>query len=74
MFHQEFCLYHGTNHQIDEENRILYLEHKVLRSLGSNQVEIYGSTNSNTSKLAVKVSCAHIIIIGNRCNVGIEAN
>jgi hypothetical protein len=21
MFHQELCFYHGTNHQVDEENK-----------------------------------------------------
>jgi hypothetical protein len=75
MFHQKHCLYHGTNHQVDEENETLYLDHKMLRNLGSNQAEVHGSTNSNTSKLAIRVSWAHkCIIVGNRCNVGIEPN
>jgi hypothetical protein len=55
MFHQELCLYHGTNHQVDEENKTLYLDHRILRSLGSNQAKIHGSTDSNTSKLVVGV-------------------
>jgi hypothetical protein len=47
----------------------------VSKSLGSNQVKIHGSTTSDTSKLVVGVSCAHIcIIIGNRCNVGTKPN
>ncbi len=37
MFHQEICLYHGTNHQVDEEKKILYLDHKVLKNLGLDQ-------------------------------------
>jgi hypothetical protein len=33
-------------------------------------VQIHGSTNFHTSKLAARVSCAQkFIIIGNRCNV-----
>jgi hypothetical protein len=39
MFYQELCLYHGTNHKVDEENRTLYLDHKMSRSLGLDQVE-----------------------------------
>jgi hypothetical protein len=71
MFHQELCLYHGTIHKVDKEDRTLYLDHIMSRSLGLDQVEIHGNTNSNTSKLVVRVSCAHICItIGNRCNVG----
>ncbi len=71
MFHQELFLYHGTNHQVDEENITLYLDHIMSRSLGSYKKEVHGSTDSNTSKLAVGVSCAHrCIIVGNRCNVG----
>jgi hypothetical protein len=47
----------------------------MSKTLGSDQVEVHGSTDSNTSKLAIGVSCAHIcIIISSKCNVGIEAN
>jgi hypothetical protein len=63
MFHQELCFYHGTNHQVDEENKTLYLDHKMSTSLGLNQAEVHGSTNFNTSKLVVGVSCAHKCII-----------
>jgi len=43
--------------------------------LGLDQVKIHGSTNSNTFKLAVGVSCAQgCIIVGNRCNVGTKPN
>jgi hypothetical protein len=66
--------YHGNDHKVGEENITFYLYHKVSKSLGSNQVKIHG-TNSNTSKLAVGVSCAHkCIIIGSRCNVGMKPN
>ncbi len=45
------------------------------RSLGLNQAEIYGNTNSYTSKLATRIPCAHIcIFIGNRCNVSTKPN
>jgi hypothetical protein len=67
MFHQELCLYHGTNHQVDEENRTFYLDHKMSRSLGSNQAKVHGSTNFNTSKLVIGVSCAHsasLLVVG----------
>jgi hypothetical protein len=75
MFHKKLYLYHGTNYQVDEENETLYLNHRMLRSLGSNQEKIHGNTNFDTSKLANGVSCAHrCIIIGSRCNVGIEPN
>jgi hypothetical protein len=75
MFHQKLYIYHGTNHQVDEENKTLYINHKLLRSLGLDQVKVHGSTNFNTSKLAIEVSCARIcIIVGNGCNVGIEPN
>jgi len=47
------------NYQVDEENGTLYLDHKVSRSLGSDQEKVHGSTNFNTSKLANGVSCAH---------------
>jgi hypothetical protein len=70
-FIQELCLYHGTNHKAYEEDKTLYLDHKVSKSLGSDQVEIHGSTDFDTSKLAIGISCAHrCIIIGSRCNVG----
>jgi hypothetical protein len=36
MFHKKLCLYHGTNHQVDEENKTLYLDHRMSKSLGSN--------------------------------------
>jgi len=39
MFHQELCFYHGTNHKANEENKTLYLDHRMLRSLGSNQTK-----------------------------------
>jgi hypothetical protein len=42
----------------------------MSRSLGLDQTKIYGSTNFDTSKLAIGVPCAHIcIFIGSRCNV-----
>jgi hypothetical protein len=28
MFHQELCLYHGTNHKGDEENKTFYMDTK----------------------------------------------
>ncbi len=38
--------------------------------MGLDQAEIHGSTNFNTSKLVVGVSCAHkCIIVGSGCNV-----
>jgi len=65
----------GINYKADEKDVTIYLDHKVLRSLGSNQTKIYGNTNFDTSKLVVGISYAHrCIIIGNRCNVGIEPN
>jgi hypothetical protein len=75
MFHKKLYLYHGTNHQVDEENGTFYLDHKVLRSLGLDQVEMHGNTNFDTSKLAIGVSRAHkCIIVGSRCNVGTKPN
>jgi len=48
-----------------------YLDHKVSTSLGLDQAKVHGSTNYNTSKLEVGISCAHkCIIIGSGCNVG----
>jgi hypothetical protein len=47
----------------------------MFKSLGLNQIEVHGNTNLNISKLGVGVSCAHIcIIVGSRCNVGIQPN
>jgi hypothetical protein len=75
MFHREFCFYHGTIHKVDEEDKTFYLDHKVLKNLGLNQVKIHRSTNFDTSKLVVGISCAHkCITIGNRCNFNIESN
>jgi hypothetical protein len=75
MFHQELCLYHGTNYKADEEDVTIYLDHRIFKNLGSNQTKIYGNTNFDPSKLVVGISYAYIcIIIGNRCNVGIEPN
>jgi hypothetical protein len=75
MFHKNFCLYHGTNHQVDEENDTFYLDHRVSRGLGSDKKKVHGSTNYDTSKLANGVSCAHrCIIVGSRCNAGTEPN
>jgi hypothetical protein len=46
-----------------------------VKNLRSNQAKIHGSTNFDTPKLIVGVSCAHrCIIIGNMCNVGIKPN
>jgi hypothetical protein len=71
MFHQELRLYHGTNHQVDKENKTFYLDHIMSNNLGLDQAKVHGSIDSNTSKLAVGVSCAHIcIIVGSGCNVG----
>jgi hypothetical protein len=65
----------GTNHKTNEENITFYLDHRMSRSLGLDQVEIHRSTNFYTSKLAIGVSCAHkCITIGNKCNVGTESN
>ncbi len=73
MFHQELCFYHGTKYKVDEEDKTFYLDHRMLRNLGSYQAKIHRSTNFDTSKLAIGVSCAHkCIIIGNRCNVGMN--
>jgi hypothetical protein len=33
MFHQELCLHHGTNDKAIEEDRTLYLDHRMSRSL-----------------------------------------
>jgi hypothetical protein len=41
-------VHHGTNHKANEEDKTFYLDHKVLRSLGSYQVEIHGNTNIDT--------------------------
>jgi hypothetical protein len=68
-FIKNFGFYHGTTHKVDEEDKTFYLDHKVSRSLGSYQVEIHRSTNFDTSKVAIGISCAHkCIIIGNKCN------
>jgi hypothetical protein len=75
MFHKKLYLYHGTNHKVDEEDRTFYLDHRVPKNLGSNQIDIHGSTNFDTSKLVIGVSCAHkCIIVGNWCNVGKKPN
>jgi len=75
MFHQELCFYHGINHKDDEEDITFYLDHIMSKSLGSDQTKIHGNTNFDTSKLVVRISCAHIcIIISSRCNVSIEPN
>jgi hypothetical protein len=36
---QKLCLYHGINHKANEEDVTIYLDHRVLRSLGSNQTK-----------------------------------
>jgi hypothetical protein len=71
MFHRKLCLYHGTNYQADEENGTLYLDHKVSKKLGLDKKKLHGNNDSDTSKLANGVSCAHkCIIVSSRCNVG----
>jgi len=75
MFHQELCFYHGPNYKVDEKDITFYLDHIISRSLGLNQTKIHRSTNSDTSKLAIGVSCAHrCIIVGSRCIVGTKSN
>jgi hypothetical protein len=73
MFHQKICLYHGTNHQVDEENKTLYLDHIMLKSLGLDQVYMEASILISPNwELEFHV---HIcIIVGSRCNVGIKPN
>jgi len=44
-FFKNFAFYHGTNHQVDEKNRTLYLDHKMSRRLGLDQAKIHGSTD-----------------------------
>jgi hypothetical protein len=44
MFHQELCLYHGTNHKVNEEDINFYLDHRMLKSLGSDQAKIQINT------------------------------
>jgi hypothetical protein len=67
--------FNGIDHEVDEENITLYMDHKMLKNLGLDKAKVHGSINFNTSKLVVIVSCAHVcIIIGSRCNVGIEPN
>jgi hypothetical protein len=44
MFCQKLCFYHGTNHQVDEENKTLYIDHIMSRSLGSYQAKVHGIT------------------------------
>jgi hypothetical protein len=44
MFYQEFWFYHGINHKVDEEDKTFYLDHRVSKSLGSYQVNIYMET------------------------------
>jgi hypothetical protein len=74
-FYQELCFYHGINHKVNEEDKTFYLDHKVSRSLGSDQTKIYGSTKSDTSKLVVGVPCPHICIFtDSRCNVNTYPN
>jgi hypothetical protein len=65
MFHKKICLYHGTNHKVDEQDKTFYLDHIMSRSLGLDQTKIHRSANFDTSKLVDGVSCAHrCIIIG----------
>jgi len=67
MFHQELYLYHGTNHQVDEEKKILYLDHIMSKSLGSDQTKVHGSTDSNTSKLQLEFHVhvdASLLVVG----------
>jgi hypothetical protein len=58
-FHQELCLYHGTNHKVDEEDKSFYLDPRMLINLGLDQVEIHRNTNFDTSKLTDGVSHTH---------------
>ncbi len=75
MFYQKLYLYHSTNQKVDEENGTLYLDHRASKNLGFDQAKVHGSTNLDTSKLAIGVACAHrCIIVGSRCNAGIEPN
>jgi hypothetical protein len=73
MFYQKLiCFYHGTNHQIDEENRTLYLDHRMSRSLRFDQAKVHGNidiippnwqlefhVHTNASLLAVGAMLAH---------------
>jgi hypothetical protein len=75
MFHQEVCLYHETNHKVDEEDKTFYLNHIMSKSLGLYQTKIHRNINFDTSKLVDGISCAHkCITIGSRCNVGTKSN
>jgi hypothetical protein len=61
--------------KLTKKTKSFYLEHRVSKSLGSDQTKIHGNINFDTSKLATKVSYAHkCIIISSRCNVGTKAN
>ncbi len=62
---QELCLYHGTNHKDDEEDKTFYPNHKVLRSLGSVQAKIHKNTNFDSSKFTIHVhTYASLLTIG----------
>jgi hypothetical protein len=41
MFCQEIFFSHGINHKVNEEDQTFYLDHRVSKSLGSYQVNIY---------------------------------
>jgi len=50
-----------------KKKKILYLDHKVPKSLGLNQVEVHGSTNFNTSKFTIGVHVhtnASLLVVG----------
>jgi hypothetical protein len=35
MFHQEFCIHNGPNYQTHKENKIIYVDFKVLGNMGA---------------------------------------
>jgi hypothetical protein len=52
-----------------------YLDQKVSKNLGLDQVETYGNTNFDTSKLVATIPCAHkCIFTSSRCIVSTKPN
>jgi len=59
MFHQELCLHHDPHHEIIMQNRCVYVDCWMLRSMGDHKTEVSRCTDLNYTQMGHGVSCPH---------------
>ncbi len=59
LFYQEFCLHYGPHHKALIKNKGVWMDCKMLISVGSHKTMVFGCTDFSCTKMAHGVSCPH---------------